>query len=74
MKVKPFSIAGNILFSSKKYISSQRGGTWTRCKRQNKKSPTKPSVFQRLILLGFTRGTTRELMAGDCEAAIYSYT
>ena len=41
MKVKPFSIAGNILFSSKKYISSQRGGTWTRCKRQNRKKPNK---------------------------------
>lgn len=41
--------------------------------KRMKKTQQKPSVFQRLILLGFTRGATRELMAGDCEAAIYSY-
>lgn len=33
--------------------------------------PNKTERFiQRLILLGFTRGTMMEIMAGDCEAAI----
>lgn len=42
--------------------------------KQNIKKPNKTERFsQRLILLGFTRGAMREIMAGDCEAAICNY-